>query len=73
MTLETFIAVVKIVWPIALWVASVNHKVKQAEKDLDRLYFEKRGFGMRDRSIRGRLKRFSHSMKKDKNHGKPTR
>lgn len=52
-----------------LWVAYVDLKVSKAAKDLDRLYADKRKArgekgGMRNSSLRGRLRRFLFNFRK---------
>ena len=69
MELDQIIKLVKLLWPIAAWVAWVNHTVKQNQKAIDLLYYEKRGNkGMRCRSITGRIRRAVYGMRKKK-HG----
>jgi hypothetical protein len=65
--LKLYFEVFKVVWPIAAWVAWVNHNVKQNRKDIDAWYCKERGGkGMRDRTLRGRWNRWSHKIKDKK-------
>lgn len=51
--------------PVIGWALKLEIQVKQNRKDLDRLYYEKRGQqGMRDRSFKGRIKRAAHGWNK---------
>jgi hypothetical protein len=64
---DQYIAVAKIVWPIAAWTVWVNASVKKNQKDLDYLFWKLRGGGankMRCRSVKSRLKRTSFTIRK---------
>ena len=62
--LETLIDVLRIIWPIPVWVAWVNHNVKQHQKDIDHWYFMQRGVkGKRCRSMRAQFKREFYNLK----------
>lgn len=53
----------KLVWPIVTWLVWVDRTVRQNQRDVDRLYAERRGGSYRDRSIRGRVRRALHGRK----------
>ena len=64
------IKVIEFVWPIAIWSVWVSNGVRisiQNQKDNDILFYERRGKqGMRDRSIKGFLRRKTYRLRKGK-------
>ena len=68
--ISKYVMIAKLIWPIAVWVGLVNHRLKKLEKDVDLLYAKQRGGGlecMRKRSIGSRVKRFRHEVRKKLN------
>lgn len=63
--LDDIIKAVKLLWPIAAWVALVNQRLKHLEHDVDTLYYLLRGKkGMRVRSLSGRIRRLKFQIRK---------
>ena len=70
---DTIVAVAKVIWPVAAWVALVNQRLKKLEHDVDYLYWKLRGGkagAMRQRSIGSRIKRLKHEVRKRIHGGK---
>jgi hypothetical protein len=62
---QKYVDIAKVLWPIALWVAGVNYRLKKLESDVDLIFYMFRGRkGMRNRSIISRVRRTYFEMRK---------
>ena len=68
--ISKYVMIAKLIWPIAVWVGLVNHRLKKLEKDVDILYAKQRGGGlecMRKRSIGSRVNRLKYEIRRKLN------